>query len=99
MPSWDKPLLDLHNHRESAVLQLRLRMHNISYTTHLKLFISLGLLHTLLLVLPFTVAGTGLKVLHGLTERVALSVVTPAVVNTHHVVHGIFRRWTFTAVA
>lgn len=49
--------------------------------------------------LLFTVAGTGLKVLHGLTERVALPVETPAIINTCCVVIGVFRRWTLTAVA
>lgn len=45
-----------------------------------------------------TVAGAGLQVLHGLTERVALSVVTAAVVDTNRVVGGVFGGWTLTAV-
>lgn len=50
-------------------------------------------------VLVFTVACTGLKILHGLTKGVALSIATSAVVNTHGVVSSVFRRWTLTAVA
>lgn len=46
-----------------------------------------------------TVTSTRLKVLHGLTERVALPVQTPAVVNTRHVVSSVFRRWTLAAVS
>lgn len=46
-----------------------------------------------------TVASTGLKVLHGLTERVALPVQTPAVVNARRVVISVYRRWTLTAVS
>lgn len=46
----------------------------------------------------FTIASAGRQVLHGLTEGVTLSFVTPAVVNTHRVVLSICRRWTLTAV-
>lgn len=46
-----------------------------------------------------TIAGTGLQVLHGLTERVAVPIETPAVVNAHSVVVGVFGRRTVTAVA
>lgn len=46
-----------------------------------------------------TVASTGLKVLHGLTERVALPIMTPATVNTCCVVISVYGRWTLTAVA
>lgn len=47
----------------------------------------------------FTVAGTGLQVLLGFAERVALPIVTPAVIHTRCVVISIYRRWTLTAVA
>lgn len=47
----------------------------------------------------FTVTGTGLKILHGFAERVAISIETPAAVNAHSVVLSVFRRWTPTAVA
>lgn len=50
-------------------------------------------------MLVFTVASTGLKVLVGFTERVALPVETPAVVNTRCVVISIDRRRTLTAGA
>lgn len=47
----------------------------------------------------FTIAGTGLQVLLGFAERVALPIVTPAVIYTCCVVTSIFGRWTLTAVA
>lgn len=47
----------------------------------------------------FTIAGTGLQVLLGFTERDALPIVTPAVIHTRCVVISVYRRWTLTAVA
>lgn len=47
----------------------------------------------------FTIAGTGLQVLLGFAERVALPIVTPAVIYTRCVVSSIYGRWTLTAVA
>lgn len=47
----------------------------------------------------FTIAGTGLQVLLGFAERVALPIETPAVIYTCCVVSSIYGRWTLTAVA